>query len=240
MLRRNDADLLGHSRLFAGLDAEVLAAIAAASIPRPIRTGQVLFRQGDEPPTLHVLAQGRLKIARTTGSGNVLTIRFLGPGEVPGCVAAIRHTPYPATATAVADSRVLTWSGSYLGQLMVRHPRIATNALDIVGGQTEEMLHRLQEFTTEPVDCRIARVLLRLASQAGQRVGTGVEVSFPLSRQDIAELAGTTLHTVSRTLSGWERDGVVSGGRQRVVINDTKRLERIGAGHQASQSPEVM
>ena len=117
-----------------------------------------------------------------------------------------------------------------LAELMERHPRIATNALGVVGRRTEEMLQRSQQFATEPVERRIAWVLLRLVSQTGRSAGADIEVGFPLSRQDIAEMAGTTLHTVSRTLRAWERQGLVSGGRQRVAIRDERALRAIAAG----------
>ncbi len=111
---------------------------------------------------------------------------------------------------------------------MERHTRIAANAVEVVGTRTEEMLHRLQEFATEPVERRIAWALLRLCEQAGRQVGTGVEIGFPLSRQDITEMTGTTLYTVSRTLREWERQGMVVSGRQRVVVRGPARPSETG------------
>lgn len=227
MSRQNDADFLSRTQLFDGLLPETLEAVAAVSTPRLIRAGQTMFLQGGEATHLHLLATGWVKIGQVTGSGAPLTIRVMEPGDVPGCVAVFRRTPYPATATAIVDSRTLTWSSALFSELMQRHPRIAANALKMVGGRTEEMLNRAREFATEPVERRIARVLLRLTSQAGRRTGDRIEVSFPLSRQDIAEMVGTTLHTVSRTLRAWERYGFVSGGRQRVAIRDQNAIKAI-------------
>ena len=150
---------------------------------------------------------------------------------MPGCVAVFRRIPYPATATAVVDSRLLAWPWARVSELLERHPRIAANAVEVVGTRTEEMLHRLREFALEPVEHRIARALLRLSGQAGRRVDAGVEIAFPLSRQDIAELTGSTLYTVSRTLREWERQGLVVSGRQRVVVRDPARLSEIAAGN---------
>lgn len=228
MPRQDAAAFLGSTRLFGGLGAEELGAVAALATQRAVRAGQALFHQGAEPTHLHLLAEGRVKIWQGTGSGAPLTIRFMEPGEVPGCVAALRRIPYPANATAVGDSRILAWSWARFSELMERHPRIAANAVEVVGTHTEEMLHRMREFATEPVERRIARALLRLSGQAGRRIDTGVEIEFPLSRQDIAEMTGTTLHTVSRTLREWERRGLVAGGRRRVVVRDPARLGAVG------------
>ena len=81
----------------------------------------------------------------------------------------------------------------------------------------------------------MAHALLRLAKQAGKKVDAGVEIDFPISRQDVAEMTGTTLHTVSRILSAWESEGLVEGGRQRIVLRDTYRLHNLAEGEEASQ-----
>jgi len=79
-------------------------------------------------------------------------------------------------------------------------------------------------MSTEEVERRIAHALLRLAHQGGRKTEDGVLIDFPISRQDIAQMTGTTLHTVSRIMSAWEKVGLVSSGRQRVVICDPHRL----------------
>jgi len=83
---------------------------------------------------------------------------------------------------------------------------------------------RIVELSTQHVEQRIARALLRLINQSGQRTGEGIEISFPITRQDVSEMTGTTLHTVSRLLSAWERDGLVSSKRKKIVVSDPHRL----------------
>jgi len=90
------------------------------------------------------------------------------------------------------------------------------------------------EMSTEQVEQRIAHALLRLAKQAGRKVEDGIEIAFPISRQGVAEMTGTTLHTVSRTLSGWEQNGLVESGRQRIVIRDAHRLFLLAEGRTKS------
>ena len=82
----------------------------------------------------------------------------------------------------------------------------------------------------------MAHALLRLAKQAGKKVDAGIEIDFPISRQDIAEMTGTTLHTVSRILSAWEAEGLVEGGRQRIVLRDAHRLQGLAEGEEAIQA----
>jgi CRP-like cAMP-binding protein len=93
-----------------------------------------------------------------------------------------------------------------------------------IGGRLQDSHTRVLEMSTQQVERRIAQAVLRLANQAGRKTEHGILIDFPISRQDIAEMTGTTLHTVSRTLSGWEDQGLIEGGRQRIVVRDPHRL----------------
>jgi hypothetical protein len=108
--------------------------------------------------------------------------------------------------------------------LMERYPRLALNTLGTLGGRLQETQTRLREISTERVERRIAHALIRLAEQTGKRVAGGIRIDFAISRQDVAEMTGTTLHTVSRTLSSWEGQGIVEGGRQRITIREPAAL----------------
>ena len=102
------------------------------------------------------------------------------------------------------------------------------NAIGVIGGRLEELQARLQEVATQRVERRIASTLLRLANQSGRRTEAGVEIPFPISRQDLAEMTTTTLHTVSRTLSAWDAEGIVESRRSsHLVIVKPHRLVAI-------------
>ena len=107
---------------------------------------------------------------------------------------------------------------------MAKFPALATNTLQTVGARLQETHTRVVEMSTEQVERRIAHALLRLVNQSGRKVEHGVEIDFPISRQDIAQMTGTTLHTVSRTLSAWESRGLVESGRQSIVLREPHKL----------------
>jgi CRP-like cAMP-binding protein len=134
---------------------------------------------------------------------------------------------YPGTATATEDSLAIGWSKAATQALMERHPRVAVNALGAMGRRMQEAHVRLREMATEPVGRRIAHTLVRLVAQAGRQGPKGIEIDFPMTRQDLAEMAGTTLHTVSRTLSAWEEAGVVESRRRRVIVRDPAALAQL-------------
>jgi len=113
-----------------------------------------------------------------------------------------------------------------------RHPALASNAMRVIGGRLQDAHQRLREISTEDVERRVAHAVLKLADEAGKTSPGGTTIDFPLSRQDIAEMTATTLHTVSRIVSAWEAAGVIEGGRQRIAIRDRSRLQIIADGQE--------
>ena len=143
-------------------------------------------------------------------------------------------THYPATAVAAVDS--IASPGPRLRGIAGRqYPSLAASALQTVGSRLQDTQARVMEISNEQVEQRVAHALLRLAKQAGRKVEAGVEIDFPISRQDVAEMTGTTLHTVSRILSAWEDQGLVEGGRQRIVLRDTQRLHGLAEAGEADR-----
>lgn len=220
--------VLQRASFFGGLAEEALEAVARAAHERPLRKDEALFQQGAEATHGYLLGWGRLRLDQTTPDGQNVVLRYMGPGDLVGTVAVLRRIPFPATPIALEDCLVLAWSAPRLGELMARFPTLAMNAIAVIGGRIEELQARLQEIATQRVERRIASTLLRLAGQSGRRTEAGVEIPFPISRQDLAEMTATTLHTVSRTLSAWDQQGIVESRRSsHLVIRQPHRLVEI-------------
>ncbi|MHA6288137.1 Crp/Fnr family transcriptional regulator [Maricaulis sp. CAU 1757] len=220
--------VIERAKLFAGLPHETVAAAADGAQVRQVDKGDVVFRQGDEATHHYIVAWGRLRLDQTTPDGKNIVLRFMGPGDLVGSVAVWRRIPYPATPLAVTETRLLVWSEARMLELMQAHAALAMNAINMIGGRIEELQERLQQVATQQVERRIAAAILRIANQSGRKVETGVEIPFSLSRQDLAEMTGTTLHTVSRTLSGWIDEGILEGRRSsRLVICQPHRLVQV-------------
>ena len=219
-----DRSLVAKLPLFAGLDTAELDAILSEARSARYAKNSAVFEEGADAHSFFVLLHGHVRASKTTPSGEQIVVRYVVPGETFGLAMAIGLTKYPATATAVDDSVVLAWPSAAWPRLVAQHPALATNTLQTVGNRLQETHTRVVEMSTQQVERRIAHALLRLAKQAGRRTAEGVEIDFPISRQDIAEMTGTTLHTVSRTLSAWESQGLIESGRQRVVLRDPHKL----------------
>jgi CRP-like cAMP-binding protein len=222
-----DLSLVSALPLFAGFEAAELDEILREAHPLHRPKNTVVFEQGEDAHSFFVLLHGHVRATKVTPGGHQVVVRYVTPGETFGVAVAIGLSAYPATATAVDDSLVLAWPSSAWPRLVEKYPALAAKTLQTVGERLQESHKRIIEMSSEQVERRVARTLLRLVQQAGRKTEKGIEIDFPISRQDIAEMTGTTLHSVSRTLSGWEGQGVVEGGRQRIVVCDPHKLAEI-------------
>jgi CRP-like cAMP-binding protein len=215
------------SVLFKGLaDADFERVVSKAKLKK-LKKGQVLFRQDEPADATFVVVSGRIKMQQLGAEGSQTLLRVLKPGQMLAIVAAVSADAYPATAVAERESTLLSWGGEVLDQLFLEVPRLCKNALGILSGRIVEMQERFSELAAERTERRLARALLRLASQVGRKHAEGVALDLVLSRQDLAEMIGTTLFSVSRILSDWKTRGWVKIGRQTVLLTKPREILRI-------------
>jgi len=204
--------------LFAHLRAEQLDAVREAAHRRSVASGGFFFHQGDVANTCYVILTGRVRITQIDADGRQVILHLVTPGEGFALVAPLSGGEYGVAAEAVDEAEALAWDGETMRSLMLRIPELALNALGLLSARLHELQERYRELATERVERRVARAVLRLARQAGRRTEEGILIDLPLSRQDLAEMTGTTLYTASRILTGWEQAGLVTTGRERLVI----------------------
>jgi CRP-like cAMP-binding protein len=209
---------------FAGLASDDLDAVLADARSVRYPKGSAVFEQGGEANSFFLLLHGHLQVVKVTPAGQQVVVRYVVPGDLFGIAVQMGRSSFPATATAVVDSVCLVWPASAWSTLVARVPTLAGRVLQTMGARLDEAHTRVVEMSTQEVERRVAHALLRLVKQAGRPVETGLRIDFPITRQDVAEMTGTTLHTVSRILSAWEEQGLVEGGRQKIVVCDPHRL----------------
>ncbi len=225
----NRATVQGLS-LFERLQPVEIDDVLRTASSRRYSVGDRVFEQGQTADQFFVLLHGRLRVTQVTPEGQQVVVRMVNPGDLFGIAKALRRLDYPGTATVVAESVVLAWPMSLWSEFLDRHPSLAVSAMQTMGSRLLEAQQRLRELSTEEVERRVAHAVLRLANQSGKREEAGIRIDFPISKQDIAEMTGTTLHTVSRILTAWEAVGLVQGGRQKLLIRDPHNLVLIGDG----------
>lgn len=216
--------------LFEGLGHEELAGVLTGAATRRFAPGQPVFEQGQLASHFFVLLHGRLRVTQVTPEGQQIIVRMVHPGDLFGFAKALRRADYPGTAIAAAESLALAWPTEAWDNLVGRYPSVAIGAMQTMGNRLQEAHTRLRELSTEEVERRVAHAVLRLAAQAGAKEARGIRIDFPISKQDIAEMTGTTLHTVSRILTAWEGEDLVEGGRQKLLVRDPHALVLIADG----------
>ena len=220
-------DLLKPVALFSGLDGPALRSVSDAARIRETKAGLSFFREGDPAESFFIVQSGSVKLTQVTPEGHQVVLRLIGAGDPFGGVAAFGGGAYPVSAEAVTDVTALEWPGPVMASLMETYPKLAINAVRFVAARLHELQVQYRQLATEKVERRVARALLRLGEQAGRRTEAGILIDLPLSREDIAQMTGTTLYTVSRIISRFEADGLVEAGRQHIVIRDVQALTSI-------------
>jgi len=219
--------LMCASALFTGLSRQDCLEIASCAKARTFARDELLFMQGQPVRNLVLIQSGRVKLTQLSPNGNEVILWMNGSGDavgVPTNTSALSHT---CSARAMEHCRALTWEYSRLQQLLVQYPQIRNNINQILSGRLNELEERFREIATEKVAKRLALALLRLVKQVGKESHGGVEVS--LSREELAQMTGTTLFTISRILSKWGEQGFVLPRREAVLVRDQQRLVEVGA-----------
>ncbi|GAA4135123.1 Crp/Fnr family transcriptional regulator [Aminobacter aganoensis] len=219
-----DKTLIAGLPAFAGCDDDALDAVLVQARSSHVAKDTEVFAQDGEAKFFFLLLSGHIRVVRTSPEGDQVIARYINAGELFGIAITMGRSTYPASAIAAVDCVVLSWPNSVWPDLQSRVPAFEANTYKTIGNRLQETQARVVEISTQQVEQRIAHTLLRLVKQSGRKTADGIEIAFPITRQDIAEMTGTTLHTVSRLLSAWEDQGIVRGGRQKVLVTDAHAL----------------
>jgi CRP-like cAMP-binding protein len=229
-----DRTLIRDLPLFERMDDAALDDVLQQASSQRYAAGETAFEQGGAAERFFVLLHGRLRVTQVTPEGHQVVVRMVSPGDLFGIAKVLQRTDYPGTATAVLESVALAWPMSAWSDVVDDYPAFAVNAMQVMGERLQEAQSRIREFSTEAVERRVGHAVLRLARQSGYPEGNGIRIDFPISKQDIAEMTGTTLHTVSRILTAWEEAGLVGTGRQKLLVKNPHHLLLIADGIEAA------
>lgn len=205
--------------------------ILSNSVERSVEDGSFFFMQGDEAAYLYVLLSGQIKLLQSNPNGQQVNLRTIYPFQMFGALGIVRsQAAYPASAQALEDSSALAIKSELLHEMIKTRPYLSFDLMNLMTSYIQEMQERYRELATERVEQRVANALIRLAGQSGFRAenDSGIDLSF--SRQDVAEMTGTTLYTVSRLFSEWERQGILKTGREKIRILKPHDLVRLADG----------
>lgn len=224
-MSRPSDDVLRRITLFRRVTPADRARIAELSRLRQYDRGEVIFVEGDPPDVFLTIVEGRVKVFKATPAGKEIILEIFGAGDPLGAVAIYESAPLPASAVALEPTQCLSIARQDFFQLLEHHPALVRGLLSSLTIRLAELTRRLVELTGTRVEARFARLFIKLADQIGKPERRGTYVAMPLSRQELADLTGTTIETAIRIMSRWQKEDVVRTDKDGFVIVDRAALE---------------
>jgi CRP/FNR family transcriptional regulator, nitrogen oxide reductase regulator len=224
------AQALRTTSLYRGLSEEDRQRLAEVALVRSWEKGETIFSEGDPSEFLLTVLVGRVKIVKLQPSGKEVILEIFGPGDPLGTVVAYEGRPFPASAIALEDtSCLLVRRGPFFG-LLEKHPSLVRGLLSAFTRRIVELAQRIPEVAGARVETRFAHLFLKLADRVGQARGTRVFIPMALSRQELADLTGTTIETCIRLMSRWGKEGVIDTEKEGFLLIDRAALEALTQG----------
>ena len=216
------AQILKDSPIFSGLNDGELDELSSLAIERSFMPDEFVFWEEGSPDYFYVVVKGRIKVIKHSSLGREFIVAFFGPGEMFGEVAAFENKPYPASAQAVVETEVVGVKREDLLSFLTSRPQVALGIISVLGGRLRDAHSRLRDIAGERVEQRLAGILLMLSSRLG--------LTLPFTRQEIADMVGTTTETAIRVMGHLRERGIIRSTRGRVVILDEKKLRLLSEG----------
>lgn len=220
------AALVQHFPLFEGILPANCREIVSAAHEKRFARRETIFLDGDLVQHVVLLTSGTAKVVQFGQSGTEVILALKGPGDVVGTMGLRSQNRHTSMAQTLTQATALVWEATAFEAISQRYLNLRTNMMHILCLQHHELEERYREVSTEKVSARLSHQLIRLLNQVGRRVSGGVEIR--LSREELAQLTGTTLFTVSRLLSDWDQRGILSARRQAVAVHNLQALAQLG------------
>ncbi|WP_445664712.1 Crp/Fnr family transcriptional regulator [Fodinibius sp. AD559] len=214
---------------FRDLNDEDLRTVNEKFTAKHYSEGETIYRQGERATMLRVVVAGNIKLVSHTMDGTDVLLDMLKPGEFFGSPTAKSGDVYVETAQTQTNACILSIRLADFRKIMDTYPTVSVSVLDITTDKLNDSRERIRYLSTLPVKKRIAHILVMLANKFGEKDKRGLLIQLPLSRKDLADMAGTSSETASRIMSQFQQDDLITSGRQWVAINDKPELLRISA-----------
>lgn len=220
-------ELLRSSALYRNLTKEDQTRLAAVSVAKTYEKSEMIFSEGDPSDCLFTIASGRVKVVKMIPSGREVILEIFGPGDPVGAVVAYEGRPYPASAVATERTVCILVRRAEFFSLLERYPSFVRGFLVGMALRIVELTRRIPEVAGGRVETRFAHLFLKLADRMARPDRRGTFIPMALSRQELADLTGTTIETCIRLMSRWGKEGIVTTEKDGFVIHDRPALEKL-------------
>lgn len=193
-----------------------------------------IFFEGDVPEWFHIVKEGRVKLVKHSDTGKDVILQVFVPGDMFGETALFDHKPYATSAQAMEPSAILKLSRKDFFYFFGRHPFVATEMIMELGRQLREAHNTIKSLAVDRVEQRLANILIKLAEKLGAPEGGGTLLNLSLTRQDLADMAGTTVETAIRVMSRFTKTRIIKPVDGKILILKPKALQKISEGKEES------
>jgi CRP/FNR family transcriptional regulator, dissimilatory nitrate respiration regulator len=199
--------------------------VAQAAVLKHFEKGQTIFEEGSPSDAFYTIASGRVKLFRLLPTGKDVILHVFGKGDPVGAVAAYTDRPFPASAVALEDVVCVAIPRAAFFRLLESHPSLVRGLLLGLTVRLMELTNRVAELSGSRIVPRFARLFLKLGTEMGRQERGGTFIPLALSRQELADMTGTTIETAIRIMSKWGKEEVVRTEKDGFVVLDRRVLE---------------
>ena len=222
--------ILRTTPVFQRLSPPDLHTVAEAATIRRYEKGQRLFEQDAPSDAFYTIASGRVKIFKMLPTGKDMILEVFGKGDPLGAVAAYDGRPFPASAVALEDTTCVVIPRPAFFRLLEAHPSLVRGLMLGMTIRLVELTNRIAELSGTRIEPRFARLFLKLATDMGRPERGGIFIPLALSRQELADMTGTTIETAIRIMSRWQKEDVVRTEKDGFVVIDRESLDNLSTG----------
>lgn len=224
------AGVLERTALLSNLSQQELQLLAARTVRKHLSEGELLFSEGEPCAGLHIIAQGKVRIFKTSVGGREQVLALNGPGESVAELPVFDGGPYPASAMAVEDTEIAFISRRDFHAYCLEHPEVALKVLTVVGGRLRRLVGIIEELSFTTIRQRLISALLKLAQTEGKKTERGIEFQLPATHQELASQLGTVRELISRNLMRLQAEGLLEVDARQIVVKDMKGLSALIEG----------
>jgi CRP/FNR family transcriptional regulator len=221
------ADALRGAAMFRKLSADDRERVARVARVTHYQRGDLIFAEDDPSEDFFVVTSGRVKVFKMTPAGKDVILEIFTAGDPLGAVAVYDGRPFPASAMALDATTCVLIPRAAFFELLERHPSLVRGLLAGLTQRLVELTGRIAELTGGRVEPRFARLFLKMADEMGTPVERGTFIPMPLSRQELADMTGTTIETAIRIMSRWAKDDIVRTERDGFRVLDRDALDTL-------------
>jgi CRP/FNR family transcriptional regulator len=225
--RTDLAAVLGKTALLSSLSQPELQMLAARSVRKLFSTGELLFSEGEPCNGLHIIAQGKVRLFKTSVNGREQVLSVNVSGESVAEIPVFDGGPYPASAVALEETEIIFISRRDFNAYCLEHPEVPLKVLTVVGARLRNLVGIIEELSFTTIRQRLISTLLKLAQSEGRKTAHGIEFQLPASHQELANQLGTVRELIARNLMRLQAEGLLDVDARQIVVKDVKGLNAL-------------